>query len=105
MHKVLEKTCRHCHETKPAGQFRRNLKLRDGLDSWCRACALESTASWRARHPEYEVAHNEARRVKLRARKCRQCGERFTPKRKDSTTCSIKCQRERYNAARRKYPR
>lgn len=32
------KTCRRCNQTKPAAAFNRHARMRDGLQSWCRAC-------------------------------------------------------------------
>lgn len=49
---VIEKTCVLCGEEKPASDFRRNHRMRLGLDSYCRPCAAAKSAAWRAAHPE-----------------------------------------------------
>jgi ribosome-binding protein aMBF1 (putative translation factor) len=36
-----EKTCRRCGQTKPAGAFHRDARMRDGLQSWCARCVNE----------------------------------------------------------------
>lgn len=39
----LEKQCTKCHEFLPADKefYFANFKMRDGLQSWCKACCLE----------------------------------------------------------------
>jgi superfamily II helicase len=36
------KQCRHCGRRKPAKQFPRAKKMKDGLSSWCRKCHAEA---------------------------------------------------------------
>lgn len=48
----MTKTCRKCGETKEAGEYRRNGRMRDGLSSWCAICHREATRRWRAEHRE-----------------------------------------------------
>lgn len=72
---MTEKRCRRCGETKPVAAFRPNLRMRDGLGSWCRACAVERTRQWRAekreeilrRRREHYRQHVEAERARARA--------------------------------------
>jgi inactivated superfamily I helicase len=49
---VAEKRCRHCGITKPADDFSLNAKLRDGLHSWCYACAAAYHHEWLERRKE-----------------------------------------------------
>jgi hypothetical protein len=54
------KVCRHCGESKPPAEFRRNPRMKDGLSSWCSACHNAATKRWRDEHRD-EI--NERRRV------------------------------------------
>src|SRR5262249_38356123 len=58
----MGKTCTRCGETKPAGEFPANRRMRDCLSSHCRSCHADSCARWRANHPEKIEARNTARR-------------------------------------------
>ena len=42
---VLEKCCSRCKEIKPADQFNRDRKNKDGLQAWCKPCWTEHRAS------------------------------------------------------------
>lgn len=44
----MAKTCRKCGKAKPAAEFRPNVRMRDGLSSWCSDCHVEATRRWRA---------------------------------------------------------
>lgn len=39
---TLLKLCTGCGESKPVEQFRINRKMRDGIDSWCKACGAQA---------------------------------------------------------------
>jgi hypothetical protein len=58
--KNAAKICSHCGQRKPAKEFRRNRRNRDGLSSWCAECHNEATRRWREANRE---RMNEARRV------------------------------------------
>ena len=57
------KACRRCGETKRAGEFPANPRLRDGLDSWCRECQREATRRWRLENPDKVEAANIVRQM------------------------------------------
>ena len=48
-HPSLQKSCRHCRQTKPANEFPKNNKVRDGLSSWCRKCHNKAVREFNAR--------------------------------------------------------
>jgi hypothetical protein len=91
--------CTRCQALKPVTEFRANPRMRDGLDSWCRACHVEATSAWRERNRVYIDARNAARRAEYAAergpleRRCAnpECGQTFVPARRDAKTCSKKC--------------
>jgi hypothetical protein len=60
------KRCRHCELEKPAAEFRRNPRCRDGLSSWCSECHRQAVRDWRARNREGELAA-QRRRYQARA--------------------------------------
>jgi hypothetical protein len=53
------KHCTHCREWLPFSAFRRNKRMKNGLNSWCKNCQLEATQDWRDRNRD-EI--NRARR-------------------------------------------
>jgi hypothetical protein len=55
------KVCKHCGLRKPAGEFRKNPRCRDGLSSWCAACHRSAVRDWRSRNRERENARNRER--------------------------------------------
>jgi hypothetical protein len=57
------KTCCHCGTDKPASDFPRNHRMRDGLSSWCRAC-----------HNGAVRRHREAKKAPPERATCRDCG-------------------------------
>jgi hypothetical protein len=88
---------------KPASQFPANREHRDGLSSLCRACHTAAKRRWLARNPEraeaYKAAYNAARRVDpYPPRRCRTCGQEFTPVRGDQNYCRRWCREHRYLA-------
>jgi uncharacterized Zn finger protein (UPF0148 family) len=66
------KTCRRCGETKDPSEFRRNGRMKDGLDSWCSACHVEATRRWREQNPEKVEAANARRRAAYAAKRAAQ---------------------------------
>jgi hypothetical protein len=60
------KRCRHCGSTKARADFKHNVRVSDGLSSWCRACHNESTKAWKARKaaadPSWRAAEYERAR-------------------------------------------
>ena len=46
------KLCPSCQTVKPAGEFYRNSKLKDGLYVYCKKCSNVRSASWKKRHPD-----------------------------------------------------
>jgi len=46
---IIEKFCSRCHIIKPAGEFAKHAKSKDGLNSWCLSCKRESGAFLAAR--------------------------------------------------------
>jgi hypothetical protein len=57
---TVTKTCTKCGETKEAGEFRRNRRMRDGLSSWCAGCHCEADRRYREQNRD---RINEVRRV------------------------------------------
>ena len=85
--------CARCGESKPLSMFHRAPRMRDGLQSWCKACASASTQAWRARNRE---AINAGRRAEYVAaphpvRVCERCGNGYTAWVSFQRFCSPKC--------------
>jgi hypothetical protein len=86
--------CARCHETKAASEFPAQPRKRNGLSSYCRACANTLVRRWREANRE---AVNQSRREAYASsretlgRDCVVCGASFTPKRRDARTCSRVC--------------
>ena len=57
----MMKRCRHCGQQKPASEFRRNSRCRDGLSSWCSECHRQAVRDWRLRNREAEKARQRER--------------------------------------------
>ncbi len=56
----LTKVCRRCLAEKAADAFPPNQRMRDGLSSWCRACATARTRQWKAEHRDEILARRRA---------------------------------------------
>ena len=95
MAKPRGRRCTNCGEVKPFGEFRPNLRLSSGWNSWCRACCVERNRRWRAEHPEQQQAYNERRRVPPVERACVECGGSFEGP-KNRLLCSRRCKDRRY---------
>lgn len=65
---VTEKTCSHCGETKPASDFTKASKHKDGLSSKCKPCVAAYDAARRAANPEANKARCAAYLEKNRER-------------------------------------
>ena len=85
------KRCTRCKKWLPREAFRANARLKSGLNSWCRECVVRRTQQWRAEHPEHAEQYNAARRVTPQSKRCVECGDVFTPGRKDGLVCSPHC--------------
>lgn len=46
------KSCTKCGEVKEFGLFRKNEKMVDGYDSWCKRCHNRLKQEWLVKHPE-----------------------------------------------------
>ena len=57
---VTEKRCSRCKETKPADQFHRHRRTKDGLNTWCKACRGEHARAINLTK-EYSVTVSEKR--------------------------------------------
>lgn len=76
------KACGRCRESKPLEDFHRCASARDGRQGRCRACAKETSATFRAEHPEHMRAQLREKFERLQRRvfrayggKCTCCGE------------------------------
>lgn len=49
---VTEKICSRCKESKPASDFGKNRRCKDGLTSWCLPCKRNIEREWKAAHKE-----------------------------------------------------
>jgi transcription elongation factor Elf1 len=67
------KTCRHCRQTKPAGDFGRKPAHREGLQSWCTVCTNARSRELRRARGERPVR----RRVSVHPGwfRCAACGK------------------------------
>ena len=84
--------CTRCNQFLPFSEFRPNLRLKSGWNSWCRACSAESTKRWRERNAD------KLRRppVAPSRKKCVECGASFVG-RKDRLLCGARrCKDRRY---------
>lgn len=50
----MDKTCVQCCEVKPADQFSKNSRAKDGLQTACKACNKVNNARFRQTKPEYQ---------------------------------------------------
>lgn len=80
--------CARCRRVLPARTFRTNPKMRSGLNSWCKACAVARMRQWRVEHPEAVAASNAARREGPWPRTCAGCGEKSAGNRRNARWCA-----------------
>ena len=84
------KTCPRCGVTKPLESFPRNVRRRDGVQSYCAECRREYVRQHYARHvARYRtsaITRNERRRSAIRriireakSRPCSDCGISYPP--------------------------
>lgn len=52
------KRCPKCGESKPRPEFHRNASMKDGLSTWCKACACANTRSWTSNNRERDRANS-----------------------------------------------
>lgn len=57
------KTCKRCATRKPVSEFSTHAGSRDGLQAYCKSCAMEIRRAWTAANPD----KNRARAAKWRA--------------------------------------
>lgn len=87
--------CARCERHLPAGSFRPNPKMRQGLNSWCKSCSLDATQEWRSRN---RAAINAQRRADYDAQRvfhdgvCQTCGATFRTTRR-KLYCDPTCRR------------
>ncbi len=91
------KVCARCRLTLPAARFRRNLRMKTMLHSWCKRCCVERNRLWRAANPDYVAIVNDARREGPFSTACEACGVVFEAVRRDSVRCPP-CQAARRRA-------
>jgi hypothetical protein len=58
-----QKSCANCGEMKPSAAFRPNVRMKSGLESYCRECSSAKSAEWRARNAD-RVRELDAKRVR-----------------------------------------
>lgn len=64
------KTCFRCKERKPFAEFHRNVRKRDGFDTYCKACAFENYRRTKAK-PRKQAVHDPNS-----LKQCIHCGQR-----------------------------
>jgi hypothetical protein len=95
-----DKWCPSCRRWLRVEAFRPNPNLRDGIDSWYRACHAQANRDWREKNPDAVAAYNAERRRDYReahplpTRPCVVCGK-LTTKRPNALVCSAECRRLR----------
>lgn len=57
-----EKTCGLCGEVKAAKEFRPNPRMKSGLDTYCRPCAVAKSRAWREANPDRVKALQSSRK-------------------------------------------
>ncbi len=77
------KRCPGCATLKPLTEFSKNKRKSDGLQSSCKSCSAQRSASWYASNSHTRVAQNKSQRDRNRAfvdrykrlhGKCTDCG-------------------------------
>lgn len=74
------KCCSKCGERKPRSEFYRLKRATDGLNYWCKGCALKANRAYREANPgyyrkymqEYRIVNPEYDREYYQAKKARQ---------------------------------
>lgn len=64
----MTKFCKKCQNEKPAIEFSKDARNRDGLQSWCRLCTKIAASKWHAANPEKVKAWYAANPDKAKAR-------------------------------------
>jgi hypothetical protein len=85
--------CVRCRVHKPESEFSRFSRKVNGLQSWCKTCAVAETRAWRARHRDKVLARRRAnwKRKPQQERSCAECGIQFTTCRSTQRYCSRVC--------------
>lgn len=60
------KKCRRCGENKPAADFKRDVRYKDGISSFCRKCHSEASRAWQKANPERLNATRRERHARKR---------------------------------------
>jgi len=63
------KSCTKCGETKEFDLFKKNSKMVDGYDSWCKSCHNRLKQIWLNNHPEKRRERDKRRYAQLMRRK------------------------------------
>lgn len=78
---LRRKQCRRCKKDRPATEFYKNPRLKDGLQSYCKACCLSVNDEWRIANRQssnasrLKYSHDLKDRVFAKyGPKCAQCG-------------------------------
>lgn len=61
---MASKSCRKCSHLKPLTEFSRQTGTRDGLRTWCRACVVQSSKSWRLNNVHRHNDHHRVSRLR-----------------------------------------
>jgi hypothetical protein len=86
------KRCAQCQTWKPYEAFTRNPRMRDGFDSWCRACHGGAARSWYERNADAVLARRK--RKPPTEHTCSECGTVFFG-RANRIVCSNTCRERR----------
>jgi hypothetical protein len=99
---LVTKVCRSCHEKKPASEFHRASKNRDGLHSYCKRCTSEITRRNRERRIAElgeEVVRQAERRIVSRHRRLTRnaTGRAYDQRRAQAVARLIKLHRDEFD--------
>jgi hypothetical protein len=62
------KRCRHCGAWKARADFKPNVRVSDGLSSWCQECHNEGTRAWKAKKKASDPAYRATEYERARQR-------------------------------------
>ena len=105
------KYCNKCGRTLPRTEFSKDSSKKDGLRSYCKACAKEQQKAWREKNPEkvreYHKAYREENREKRR--ECKKAHyennrEKYLEYQKARRENNPEKERERHKSYREKNP-
>ncbi len=80
---MKKKTCSKCKQEKDRSEFHKNSKKLDGLQVWCKSCAIAARTDYYKRHSKKEAEYDKQRKQEnaervqeyLSAHPCVDCGE------------------------------